>query len=352
MSRILWMADELIAQTHPNNWRRVLDASKELFSIIGNKELKHEVVVPQDCIGELASQLINRKFTTIIDLTGGWLSESLRGIFPSTPLITDFHLSRVRDVSDPELHTTGHIMSLNRTQIQNHTRQLDLSHALILDDVSFSGLSSDVTMRLFALSPEHITHGFLIVNDGDLGTMSGARKRLESTGSKVIAGFTMNTSEGDDGWHIKDFIAHPQLERMLGASILVQELFEQDGKNSQVAQRLFENEAMRQIFFPHAVNTHELHRLENEGLFMSNNNHIPKEHSIHTTNPTLLISPYVLEHISSKQFRNNFDKVADLMQEMHFLSCDHEASVESSIGLREITKRHIEGNINLGKERV
>ena len=352
MARILWMADEMIAQTHPKNWGRVLDASKELFSIIGNEKLTHEVVAPQDCIGELASRVMGNKFTTMIDLTGGWLSESLRGIFPSTPIIDDFHLSRVRDVSDPELHTTGHTISLSREQIQDRTHQFDFSHTLILDDVSFSGLSSDVTMKLFGLTPERTTHGFLIVNDGSLGPTPGARQRLESTGGNVAAGFTMNTSEGDDGWHIKDFIAHPQLERMLGASIIVQELFEQDGKGSHIAQRLFENEAMRQIFFPHAVNINELSRMEKEGLFIPNVNHAPKEGSIHTTNPTLLISPYVLEHISSKLFRDNFDKVAGLMQEMRILSFDQEANREASVGLRETVRHGTEGIFSMGKEQL
>lgn len=341
MKRILWMADEIIAQTHPKDWGRVLDASKELFSIIGNKELNHEIVVPQDCIGELASHAIGERFTTVIDLTGGWLSSSLRNIFPSTPLITDFHLSRVRDVSDPELHTTGHIVSLNKAEIQTRSQQFNLSRPLIVDDVSFSGLSSEVTMQLFGLNSEQTTHGFLIVNDGNLGPSPGARRRLESTGGRVVAGFSMNTSEGDDGWHIKDFIAHPQLERMLGASIIVQELFEQDGKDSHVAQRLFENMAMRQIFFPKAVGRDTLKVMEKEGSFIPNRNHEPKEGSIHTTNPTLLISPYVLEHISSKQFRENFDKVAHLMLEMRSLSFDQEASREASIGLR----KEVEGRL-------
>ena len=352
MSRILWMADEIIAQTHPKNWGRVLDASKELFSIIGNEKHTHEVIAPQDCIGELTSQVVGNKFTTIIDLTGGWLSESLREIFPSTPVITDFHLSRVRDVSDLELRTTGHIISLSGEKIRNLFHQFNLTHTLILDDVSFSGMSSDVTMRLFRLTPECTTHGFLIVNDGDLGPTPGARPRLESTGGKVTAGFTMNTSDGDDGWHIKDFIAHPQLERMLGASIIVQELFEQDGKSSHIAQRLFNNDAMRRIFFPRAVNIKELKSMEKEGLFLPNVTHVPKESSIHTTNPTLLISPYVLEHISSKLFRNNLDKITDLMQEIRILSFDHEASREASIGLREAARHGIEGTFFIGKERI
>ena len=98
---------------------------------------------------------------------------------------------------------------------------------------------------------------------------------------------------------------------------------------------------MRQIFFPHAVSQNELHVMEKKGLFIPNVNHIPKEGSIHTTNPTLLISPYVLEHISSKLFRNNFDKVADLMKKIRFLSFDQEACNEASIGLRKEIQEHL-----------
>jgi len=343
MKRILWMADEIISQMRPSNWERALCASRELFSLIGNPNFQHEVITPQDGIGQLSRNLIAKKFSSIIDLSGGWISESVREIFPATPIINTFHLSRVRDVSDPELHTTGHFVSLNHEKINALSKRFNLSHPLIIDDVSFSGLSSEITMRLFQLDPNETTHGFLITNDGDLGELSGARHRLEILGSHVVAGHTMNTSEGEDGWHIKDFVSQNHLQRLLGVTLIIQELFEKEGTNSPTTQRLFESEAMRQVFFPDALPMERLKKIESEGMFIPNPNHKPKEGSIHTANPTLLISPYILKHISSKRFRENFEHVADLMMEIHELSNNHEEAWEAIAGLRAEVRHSLEG---------
>lgn len=344
MNRILWMADEIIAQTHPAHWEDISRLSRELFDTIGVPNITHEVIMPQSCIGKLGSEILARKFSVAIDLTGGWLSSSLRGIIPNTPSITEFHVSRVRDVSDPSLGTTGHIISTAPNRINELKDTFDFRHPLILDDVSFSGLSSVVAMEKFNLDPKETTHGFLILNEGDLGPNPGARSRLESVGSRIFGGHPMNTSENEDGWHIKDFIGHKKLERILGASLMVQELFEQDGKDSHVVRRLFANEALRQLFFPNAKTLRELKQLELNTQFLFNHEHQPIHDSIHMTNPTLLISPYVLQHISSKQFREHFDQVAESMISMRQISFGQEARFEAIAGLRDVLAKDIEGN--------
>jgi hypothetical protein len=126
---------------------------------------------------------------------------------------------------------------------------------------------------------------------------------------------------------------------------MVQELFEQDGKDSSIVQRLFRNEAMRKIFFPHAIGVSDLKRLHDEGLFIPNAQHEPSIDSIHTTNPSLLISPYVLRHISSKQMREHFDEVTDLMVEIHNLSFDSEVRNEAIQGLRDHVSQAVEGDV-------
>lgn len=343
MNRILWMADEIIAQTHPTHWEDLSRLSRELFRTIGAPNITHEVIMPQSCIGKLGSEILARKFSVAIDLTGGWLSSSLRGIIPNTPCITEFHVSRVRDVSDPSLGTTGHIISTTPNRINELKDTFDFRRPLILDDVSFSGLSSVVAMEKFSLDPKETTHGFLILNEGDLGRNPGARSRLESAGSRVFGGHTMNTSENEDGWHIKDFIEHKKLERILGASLMVQELFEQDGKDSHVVKRLFANEALRQLFFPHAKTLSELKELEQNAQLVFNPEHKASFDSIHMTNPTLLISPYVLQHISSKQFREHFDQVAEIMISIRHISFEQEARFEAIAGLRDMAARDVEG---------
>lgn len=343
MNTILWMADEIIAQTHPNDWEGVSRLSNELFKSIGNQNLNHEIVMPQACIGKLAQQLFPHKFSVVIDLTGGWLGESLKPSFPSTPIINDFHLSRVRDVSDPSLGTTGHFLSLSPSEISELKTEHDFSRPLIVDDVSFSGLSSKVTIEQFKLDPTTTLNGFLILNVGELGPNPGARTTLDQMGSHAIAGRLMNTSEGDDGWHIKDFIEHPNLSKILGTALLVQELFEQEGHESKFVKRLFSNEALRKICFPNAKCLEDLKKLVETNQFIFNPKHESKEGSIHTANPTLLISPAVLEHVSSKQFRDNFDHVSETMLAMQHLSFDQESSSEAIRGLRETVSRNIEG---------
>ena len=138
MNRIVWMSDELIATTKPNDWTQVVAKCKELFSLIGNNEFSHDVVSPQECIGPLVQRLQNEHFSTIVDLTdNGWLSSSLHELFPATPVIKELHISRVRDVSNPELPTSGHIVNLNPWQINDIKSVFDFSKPLIVDDVSF-----------------------------------------------------------------------------------------------------------------------------------------------------------------------------------------------------------------------
>lgn len=343
MNKILWMADEVIAETHPKDWESMSQLSQELFNTIGNPTLNHEIVMPQTCIGELANQLFPHKFSVVIDLTGGWIGESLHPIMTSTPIVKNFHMSRVRDVSDPSLGTTGHFLSLSPTEISRLKSELDFSRPLILDDVSFSGLSSRVTMEQFNLNPKQTTHGFLILNEGELGPRLGAKTSLEQLGSRTMGGRLMNTSKGDDGWHIKDFIEHKNLNKVLGASLLIQELFEKEGINSPTAKKLFGNEALQKICFPQAKTIEDLRKFAINNQFIFNPEHRAEKGSIHTTNPTLLISPTVLEHISSKKLRENFDHVSELMLMMRHLSFDQEASLESIRGLRETVSSSVEG---------
>jgi hypothetical protein len=343
MNKILWMADEVIAETHPQDWERISRLSRELFSTIGANGFNHEVVLPQECIGKLAQELFPHKFSAVIDLTGGWLGESLRPIMRSTPLIKDFHLSRVRDISDPSLGTTGHVVSLSPPQILDLKKQFDFSRTLILDDVSFSGLSSRVTMEQFHLNPEQTTHGFLILNVGELGPNKGARSSLEILGSKTHGGRLMNTSEGDDGWHIKDFIENRNLGLILRPALHLQEIFAEEGKGSLRARQIFTDNRFRQICFPDVKNLMDLKKLAETSQFIFNPRHEAKPESLHARNPNLLISPAVFEHLSLQKLQENFDHISEIMLSMRRLSFDQELSSESIRGLKETVAKETEG---------
>lgn len=347
MNRIVWMSDELIATTKPNDWPRAVAKCKELFSLIGNDEFIHDVVSPQECINPLAQQLQGEYFSTIVDLTdNGWLSSSLRTLFPATPVIKELHISRVRDVSNPELPTSGHIVNLNPWQIKDIRNSFDLTKTLIVDDVSFSGSSSEIAMELFGLNHEKTTNGFLITNIGELGPNPGARTKLESLGSRIFTGQTLNTSENEDGWHIKDFVQHPTLERSLGLIVTIHEIILKDGKDSELLKRLFQTEALKEILFPFALTHEKIQRLQTEGKFRlpEGKNIESLTKGMHTTNPTLLTSPYFLRHISSELFRSNINKVSEIIHEIQFLTGNKEAQTESVLGLR----REIENGLFRG----
>jgi hypothetical protein len=349
MNRIVWMSDELMATTRPEDWEVVSAKSKELFSLIGNAGFTHDVVSPQDCVIPLAHKLAGKKFSIIIDLTeGGWLSDSFRNLFPATPVSTDLHISRVRNVSDPTLPTSGHIINLNRNRIESLKRRFDFSSPLILDDVSFSGASSELTMNLFGINPQNASNGFLITNIGELGPNHGAKSKLEALGSKVFSGQTLNTSEGEDGWHIKDFVEHPFLERSLGLIVTIHEIIQNDGKDSEILRRLFATEALKGILFPFALPIDKLISLSREGQFK-----LPEGRDIgslasgmHTTNPTLLTSPAFLAHIDSGKFNKNLNHVSRIIREIQLLTKDREAQRESTRQLRnEIERGLFNGNI-------
>lgn len=342
MNKIVWMADEIIARTSPQNWNVVVEKCNKLFSIIGNPVFSHEVVSPQTCIGPLARQLVGSKFSTIIDLTdNGWLSEGLRGIFPSTPMVKELHISRVRDVSNPHLPTSGHVINMGSQEIGQIKKGFDLRDPLILDDVSFSGKSSEMTMRLLELDPKVTTNGFLILNIGDLGQTPGAKSRLEDLGSRVFTGHTLNTSENDDGWHIKDFAHHGSLERTLGLVVVLHEIIQQDGSDSEILKRLFKTKALQETIFPFTVPSELLVKLHDEGKFIPSGQLESLQDGIHTTNPNLLASPYFLEHISISAFRQNLDHVSALLHEIQFLSKNREGQKESVAELRHIVGENI-----------
>lgn len=342
MNRIVWMADEIIARTRPQNWNFVVEKCNKLFSIIGSPNFIHEVISPQTCIGPLAQQLIGTKFSTIVDLTdNGWLSDGLCGIFPSTPMVKELHISRVRDVSNPHLPTSGHVINVGSREIEQIRRRSDLSHPLILDDVSFSGKSSEMTMRLLELDPKAATHGFLILNVGDLGQMPGAKKRLENLGSRVFTGHTLNTSENEDGWHIKDFSHHGALERTLGLVVVLHEIIQQDGSDSEILKRLFKTKALQETIFPFTVPSESLTRLREEGRFIPTGQLESLQDGVHTTNPNLLASPYFLDHISISGFRQNLNTVSELLHEIQLLSKSQEGQKESVAELRHIAGENI-----------
>jgi hypothetical protein len=232
MNTIFWMTDELFARADSKDWQAIEEKSTQLIGLIGRR-IDHNIISPFG-IGPLARSLAGRSFSAVIDLTdNGWLSRGLgSALNRDVPVITTVHISRVREISDPGLPTSGHIIRTPREDIVKIAETVDLSKSLVLDDVSFSGKSSELVMRLLGLDPRETAHGFLITNTGDLGPKTqGAWSRLTDLGSEVHTGSVINTTKGDDGWHIKDFVRQDRLDRALGLVPVIHELFRSSQDN-------------------------------------------------------------------------------------------------------------------------
>jgi hypothetical protein len=338
MNTIFWMTDELFAKSRATDWKTVADASEALISLIGNERFTHTIISPDTCIGPLGQSLAGKRFSAVIDLTdNGWLSQGLgSAIARETPVITDLHISRVREISDPRLPTSGHLVRTPREDIARIREQADLSNTLILDDVSFSGHSSELVMRLLGLTPRDTSHGFLITNVGNLGPdTNGAWNRLTKEGSTIHTGTVINTSEGDDGWHIKDFVRHDHLDRALGLIPIIHELLNDTHGNGDTLRRLFSMDCTRSLLFPHAVSGSVLSEAD-EAQFIRSPQFSGE--GMHTTNPNLLTSPAFLEHISTSSFARHIDEISGLLHGLQELTNLPEGNRDAIEGMRRIVE--------------
>ncbi len=341
MNTIFWMTDELFAKSRAEDWNAVKKASEELISLIGNERFSHTIISPDSCIGPLVRSLAGHQFSAVVDLTdNGWLSQGLESALSrGTPIITDLHISRVREISDPTLPTSGHIVRTPLEDVVSLRQTVDFSRSLILDDVSFSGKSSELVMRILGLDPRHTTHGFLITNTGDLGPKTdGAWSRLSKEGARIHTGAVINTSEGDDGWHIKDFVRHEHLDRALGLIPVIHELFKDSRGNRDMLQMLFSMDCTRSLLFPHAVSGGALAGVD-EAQFIRTAQF--RGEGMHTTNPNLLTSPAFLEHISTDSFARHINEVSDILNGIQQLTNLPEGNRDSIEGIRRIVESEL-----------
>ena len=334
--RILWMIDETIANSSPNNWQRVRRLEEDLVDMIGNDSFKHEIVDPVLCLHEISKQLKGKEFSCVLDLTG-WLTPAMSELFPGTPIESQFSMSRVRVVSSAKLETTGYKISMSPEEINNVKKDLDLSHPLIVDDVSFSGWTSKKTMDIWGLSPEQTTHAFLIANTGDLGLEPGAVSRLQFLGSKVVFGYEIKTPN-DDGWHLKDLHQNSNLEQAFVLALSLQESIKRDGLESDSVQNFLSNESTIKTIFPDHITSTEINELMKEEKFILRNENMISRGEIHAKNPFLWASPYFQEHIDIDRIFSNKDHILSLLGELREITSDPEGKIEASFELQKEIK--------------
>ena len=337
-SKIVWMMDETIARAHPQNWREVISLEHELIQIIGAPELHHQIVSPLECLPAMIDKLHRQDFSCIFDLTG-WLTPVLQELFPFAPIINEFAMSRVRTVSSPSLETAGYILSMTPEQIQKTRQSLDLSRPLIVDDVSFSGWTSAKTMEIWHLNPENTAHAFLIANTGKLSeNQSGAVKKLERLGSKVIFGYALETPK-DDGWHLKDLHEHPKLEEALEMALNFQSIIANFGMRSEAAQTFLADEKKMRTLFPDYFTSREIEIMIKWGIFIPLKIHLD-HNAIHAKNPFLWASPYFQKHVKNPAFLLQAEgEILRILKRLRSLTSDPEITREVSRELALSTRR-------------
>lgn len=203
------------------------------------------------------------------------------------PTWNDFSIGRIREATDISLPTSGHLISHNTEEIRETLEGQNLSNILALDDTSFSGNTSLIVEGLIKQAfPErriNFTHGFLILNQGELGPNPGAKKRLEKSGSQSIGGMKMNTPV-DDGWHFFDMVDQGDLRVHFE---VVKEILRTIGEPdfNQLASAILTDKDNLRAMFPKLISSQAVESLKESGHFLGSKK-LGK--GFHVRNPQLM----------------------------------------------------------------
>lgn len=223
---IIWMTEQLdFNSISPDTGEQIEHEMRSFLESTANDALSHRFVRPSDSLFQLEASLeelhSRQPFSVTIDLTRGRMSNSL-AIMNDVPVISNLSISRIRQADKADLPTTGHLLSHNAEEIREIFKEIETDHTLILDDTSFSGTTSAILEQVLrqAMPDREIqfTHGFLILNEGELGGQEGSKKRLEHLGSLALGGTNMRTPV-DDGWHFFDMIEQKNFEAHIEATL-------------------------------------------------------------------------------------------------------------------------------------
>lgn len=350
------MLDESIAHSRPSEWNRVIELETELVNLIGSPKFDHVLPNPVEGLTSIFHDLRGKQFTAIMDLTG-WLLPSLRYLFPDTPIIEGFSLSRVRVVSSPNLETSGYTVSMSPEQITDTSRTLNLDRTLIVDDTTFTGWTSLKTAELWGLHPEMTTYSFLIANTGMLdpeNDIRGAVRELQSRGSSVVWGHGLATP-AEDGWHLKDLHQHTNLIPAFEMGLMLLQSIETEGPNSQPVKEILDRKDVMDTIFPDRLSSDEIKQMTAEGKFIpSGKVNLDAPGLIHTKNPLLWASRYFREHIDLEATIKNKGAIAKILYKLRYLTEDPEARSEAALELRNIARINTqgpEGQTGFNKER-
>lgn len=259
-----------------------------------------------------------RPFTFVIDLSRGALSQRLTSI-ANVPTWKTLSIGRIREANQIALPTSGHLLSHSVDEMRAVLEKADVSEVLVLDDTSFSGVTSllleDLMRKAFPERKMKFTHGFLILNKGLLGPQPGAKHQIEKSGSSVLAGMEMVTPI-DDGWHFFDMV-QPQAaaDHFLALKEFL-ELMNQSGFENLAALAL-SDESMLQALFPQLIATDVIRDLQQSGHFIARG---PLRGDFHVRNPQLLPNIIGQDHVlEPKHWRGAMTFVLSQLMLLNFM---------------------------------
>lgn len=355
-NRLFWLLDEVAAKTHPTNWDKLLGLSSKLISIMGNKELEHEIVNPLESFRKLYRELTGLPVSTIIDISG-WLGYGLKPLFPDAELISDFSISRVMDISSKDSTTAGFVINQSQDEVRRKSQELNLSSVLIIDDATVSGRTNRVVMGAWGLEPTKTTHASLLVNIGDYLQMHGrqikhgAKILLEGLGSKVIYGDVM-ISPQDDANHLLDIFQHPYLEKVLLEAMRIRRGKDSSwkwGEHTEQLRYAFPGDESHYLF-PHQLSSLDLMQLASQGRFVRNSQHVETENSFYCKNPLLWAYNDFWEYTDEASLKARQDDVLDILNKFKELTGVTHNIFEARQALQRetenlISKKTVEGII-------
>ncbi len=219
-------------------------------------------------------------------------------------------MGRIREVSSIDLPTSGHMLSHNLEEIRALLANQDLSNILVLDDTSFSGSTSLIFEKLlraaFSEKKMDFTHGFLILNQGKLGSNPGAKERL---GAKAFGGREMVTPK-DDGWHFFDLVKQGDIANHL---LVLSEILKLIGRPNfpQLANAILADEKTLRLMFPQVITAREILELQSTGHFIGQ---LKTEGGFQVRNPQLLPNIIGQKHLlPPSEWRGDRDEVFELL---------------------------------------
>lgn len=349
--KVYWLLDEVFAKTHLGNWNEAVDLTNKLIALIGNNELKHQIINPlhsfKKAVSRLSETSTYRDVQTIVDISG-WVGNGLKPLLPDAEFFTGLSLSRILDVSTPDFRRVGYVMNMTQEEVKKRTAGLDLSSVLIVDDTGITGKTSQLVMEALGINPRNTTHLFLCGNLGNFPVRDnepvrpGAVTLLERFGSRVVYGDALTTPV-DDAEHVIDTFNHPSIETGFSVALALRRHTRTSQYYKDQLQEFLAKTGSRKDLFPKQVEEAEINQLLQEGRFIKNPTYTPSEGAIFSRNPFLWTFHDFWKKVDEPSVFSNQDRVLDLLIRLPILS-----QQEDGLGVREALMKETQ---NIMRER-